>query len=72
MDPYVKFTKKFPKKFGTRSMNCMHLCLWKTLSQDCPHGKIRQTNTFENKDQAIIINLLKLKAFPQVFTNMIE
>ena len=20
---------------------CMHLCLWKTLSQDCPHGEIR-------------------------------
>ena len=28
--------------FGTRAMNCMHLCLWKTLSQDCPHGEIRQ------------------------------
>ena len=26
--------------FGTRAMNCMHLCLWKTLSQDCPHGEV--------------------------------
>ena len=25
--------------FGTRAVICMHLC--KTLSQDCPHGKIR-------------------------------
>jgi hypothetical protein len=24
----------------TCAMNCMHLCLWKTLSQDCPHGEI--------------------------------
>ena len=24
-------------------MNSMHLCLWKTLSQDCPHGEIRHT-----------------------------
>ena len=24
-----------------RAMNCMHLCLWKILSQDCPHGKIK-------------------------------
>ena len=28
---------------GTRAMNCMHECLWKTLSQDCPHGEIRHT-----------------------------
>ena len=23
----------------TSAINCMHECLWKTLSQDCPHGK---------------------------------
>ena len=22
-------------------MNCMHLCLWKTLYHDCSHGEIR-------------------------------
>ena len=27
--------------FGTRAVICMHLCLCKTLSQDCPHGEIR-------------------------------
>ena len=26
--------------FGIRAMNCMHECLWKTLSQDCPHGEV--------------------------------
>ena len=25
---------------GTRAMNCIHLCLWKTLSQDCPRGEV--------------------------------
>ena len=25
---------------GTSAMNCMHECLWKTLSQDCPHGEV--------------------------------
>jgi hypothetical protein len=25
--------------FGTRAKNCMHL--WKTPSQDCPHGEIK-------------------------------
>ena len=29
----------------THAMSCMHLCLWKTLAQDCPHGKIRQFST---------------------------
>ena len=28
---------------GTSARNCMHECLWKTLSQDSPHGEIRQT-----------------------------
>ena len=27
--------------FGTRAVICIHLCLCKTLSQDCPHGEIR-------------------------------
>ena len=27
-------------------MNYMHLCLWKTLSQDCPHVKIRHSYVF--------------------------
>ena len=27
--------------FGTRAMNCMHLCLCKTHSRDCPHAEIR-------------------------------
>ena len=31
------------KTFGTRAMNCMHLCLWKTVSQDCPHGEIKHS-----------------------------
>ena len=31
---------------GTRAMNCMHLCLWKTLSQDCPHGEIRHLSAY--------------------------
>ena len=30
------------RAFGTRAINSMHLCLSKTLSQDCPHGEIRQ------------------------------
>ena len=25
---------------GTSAMNCMHECLWKILSQDCPHGEV--------------------------------
>ena len=29
--------------FGTRAVICMHLCLCKTLSQDCPHGEIRHS-----------------------------
>ena len=29
------------RAFGTRAINSMHLCLSKTLSQDCPHGEIR-------------------------------
>ena len=24
---------------------CMHLCLWKTLSQDCPHGEVANSTT---------------------------
>ena len=28
--------------FGTRAIDSMHLCLSKTLSQDCPHGEFRQ------------------------------
>ena len=31
------------RAFVTCAMNCMHLCLWKTLSQDCPHGEIRHS-----------------------------
>ena len=30
--------------FGTRAVICMHLCLCKTLSQDCPHGEIRHSH----------------------------
>ena len=26
--------------FGTRAVICMHLCLWKTHSRDCPHGEV--------------------------------
>ena len=26
---------------ATRAVICMHLCLCKTLSQDCPHGEIK-------------------------------
>ena len=29
------------RAFGTRAMNCMHLCLCKTHSRDCPHAEIR-------------------------------
>ena len=29
----------------------MHLCLWKTLSQNCPHGEIRQWQI----DQSVIL-----------------
>ena len=25
---------------GTSAMKCMHKCLWKPLSQDCPHGEV--------------------------------
>ena len=28
---------------GSRAMNCMHECLWKTHSQDCPHREIRHS-----------------------------
>ena len=38
---------------GTRAMNCMHLCLWKTLSQDCPHGEIRHL-------QSTVLTLVKM------------
>ena len=31
---------------GTHAMNCMHLCLLKTLCQDCPHGEIRHFGFF--------------------------
>ena len=34
--------------FSTCAMNCMHLCFWKTLSQDCPHGEIRQAHRNKN------------------------
>ena len=30
--------KGFPT--STSAMNCMLECLWKTLSQDCPHGEV--------------------------------
>ena len=33
---------QFLTNFGTHAVICMHLCLCKTLSQDCPHGEIRQ------------------------------
>ena len=53
------------KKIGTRAMNCVHLCLWKTLSQDCPHGEIRQLYDTKNAPLefippicAIIVSLL--------------
>ena len=29
--------------FGTRAVICMHLCLCKTHSRDCPHGEIRHS-----------------------------
>ena len=32
--------------FGTRAVICMHLCLCKTHSRDCPHGEIRHTCDF--------------------------
>ena len=28
----------------TRAINCMHLCLRKTLPQDCPHGESRHSD----------------------------
>ena len=31
---------------GPRAVICMHLCLCKTLSQDCPHGEIRHAHPF--------------------------
>ena len=31
------------RAFGTRAIDSMHLCLSKTLSQDCPHGEIRHS-----------------------------
>ena len=31
------------RAFGTRAMNCMHLCLCKTHSRDCPHAEIRHS-----------------------------
>ena len=33
------------RAFGTRAIDSMHLCLSKTLSQDCPHGEIRHFAT---------------------------
>ena len=35
--------------FGTRAVICMHLCLCKTLSQDCPHGEVAFSNSDINK-----------------------
>ena len=35
--------------FGTRAIDSMHLCLSKTLSQDCPHGEIRHSLIVESK-----------------------
>ena len=28
---------------------CMHLCLWKILSQNCPHGKIRRSLSLDQQ-----------------------
>ena len=36
-------TIKSTRAFGTRAIDNMHLCLSKTLSQNCPHDEIRQT-----------------------------
>ena len=33
---YVAGTVHSTSAEGTSAMNCMHECLWKTLSQDCP------------------------------------
>ena len=38
---------------GTSAMKCMHLCLWKTISQDCPYGKIRQCTAIQLYDSSI-------------------
>ena len=38
----LKWNQRHHFRHGsTCAMNCMHLCLWKTHSQDCPHGEIR-------------------------------
>ena len=36
-----KITALQVKSLNTRAMNCMHLCLCKTHSRDCPHAEIR-------------------------------
>ena len=33
----------------TRAVICMHLCLCKTLSKDCPHGEVAFSNSDINK-----------------------
>ena len=57
--------------FGTRAMNCMHLCLWKTLSQDCPHGEIRHLCTEISKRRTIMQATVKqpTKNSPNAFNN---
>jgi hypothetical protein len=39
----------------------MHLCLWKTLSQDCPHGEIRQCVVCGKIDMQTYLQLRKKK-----------
>ena len=34
---------------GTSAVICMHLCLCKTLSQDCPYGEVAFSNSDINK-----------------------
>ena len=35
---------------------CMHLCLWKILSQNCPHGKIRHSLSLDQQTLRTIFN----------------
>ena len=37
------------RAFGTHAIDSMHLCLCKTLSQDCPYGEIRHSLIVEHK-----------------------
>ena len=47
------------RAFGTRAIDRRHLCLSKTLSQDCPHGEIRHSLIEEHKI-AMVKNALQM------------